>query len=84
MNLLWTTSSVRGRFESTGVVSQQTCRELGLVGLAARACGLELDARRQFPTGVYQSTALPVATHPTEVARQAAEAGALHEGEVAG
>ena len=63
-NLLWTTSSVRSRFENTGAVSQQTCRDLGLVGVAARACGLERDVRHEFPAGIYQFFQIPVSTYP--------------------
>jgi Ni,Fe-hydrogenase III large subunit len=65
VNLLWNTSSVRSRFENTGTVSQQTCHELGLVGLAARACGIEHDVRHEFPTGIYQFFQIPVSTYPS-------------------
>ena len=65
VNLLWNTSSVRSRFENTGTISQQTCQELGLVGLAARACGIERDVRHEFPTGIYQFFQIPVSTYPS-------------------
>jgi len=64
-NILWNTSSVRSRFENTGSVSPQTCRELGLVGVAARACGIERDARHEFPVGIYQFFQIPVSTYPS-------------------
>ncbi len=64
-NLLWNTSSVRSRFENTGAISPQTCRELGLVGVAARACGVERDVRQEFPTGIYQFFQIPVSTYPS-------------------
>lgn len=59
-NLLWETASVMARFENTGVVSGALAAELGLVGPAARACGREIDARRDFPSGIYRFAQLPV------------------------
>jgi Ni,Fe-hydrogenase III large subunit len=62
INLLWETSSVMARFEGTGIVSMQSAIELGLVGPAARACGLDMDARRDHPSGIYQFSHIPVST----------------------
>ena len=64
-NLLWDTPSVQARFENTGPVSEQTCAKLGLVGPAARACGISRDVRRDFPWGIYQLAHIPVATADT-------------------
>jgi Ni,Fe-hydrogenase III large subunit len=50
------------RFEETGRVSGSVCEELGLVGPAARACGVERDVRRQFPWGIFQFSQIPVST----------------------
>lgn len=65
IELLWNTSSVRARFENAGPVSRQTALDLGLVGVAARACGLERDVRHEFPHGMYQFAQIPVSTFPT-------------------
>ena len=65
VNLLWNTSSVRSRFENSGTVSQQTCHDLGLVGVAARACGIERDVRHEFPAGIYQFFQIPVSSYPS-------------------
>jgi Ni,Fe-hydrogenase III large subunit len=46
-------ASVRGRLDGTGVVSTEACRDLGLVGVAARACGIPLDSRVDHPAGWY-------------------------------
>ena len=62
MHLLWETPSVMGRFENTGVVSLETATDLGLVGPAARACGREIDVRRDFPSGIYRFAQLPIST----------------------
>ncbi|MBI3270264.1 MAG: NADH-quinone oxidoreductase subunit C [Planctomycetes bacterium] len=62
VELLWNSPSVQARFEETGTVSREVALELGLVGPAARACGVERDVRQTFPSGIYQFTQLPVAT----------------------
>jgi Ni,Fe-hydrogenase III large subunit len=65
VDLLWNASSVRSRFENTGAISMETCHDLGLVGVAARACGVERDVRHEFPTGIYQFFQIPVSTYPS-------------------
>jgi Ni,Fe-hydrogenase III large subunit len=62
VNLLWNTSSVMARFETTGALSAETAQSIGLVGPAARACGLERDVRQDFPLGIYPYYQVPVAT----------------------
>ncbi len=64
-NLLWSTSSVRARFENAGPVSRKTCSDLGLVGPVARACGVEQDVRHEFPFGIYRFFQVPVSTFHT-------------------
>src|SRR5450759_2642771 len=61
-NLLWDSASVQARFEGTGAVSPVDCRALGMVGPAARACGVEGDARQDFPSGIYRFAQIPVST----------------------
>ena len=63
--LLWETPSVMARFENTGTVSPELAVELGLVGPAARACGRELDVRRDFPSGIYRFAQLPLSAVDT-------------------
>ncbi len=60
--LLWSTPSVVARFENTGVLSAELCRQLGLVGPAARACGIEHDVRQTFPSGIYRFFHIPIST----------------------
>jgi Ni,Fe-hydrogenase III large subunit len=57
--LLWNAPSVQARFEDTGTISSQTCRALGLVGPAARACGIERDIRQDFPSGIFRFAQIP-------------------------
>lgn len=64
-HLLWETPSVMARFENTGVVSKEIADRLGLVGLAARASGREIDVRRDFPSGIYRFAQLPLSAVDT-------------------
>ena len=69
IELLWGAASVMNRFEAAGHVDEGQAREIGLVGVAARACGISLDTRRDHPFG-------PYAEHPIEVSL--AESGNVH------
>lgn len=62
VELLWSTPSVMARFDQTGIVSRPMAEEIGLVGVAARACGLERDVRREFPFGIFRFAQIPVST----------------------
>jgi len=64
-DLLWDSPSVQARFEDTGAVSYEACAALGMVGPAARACGLECDVRQDFPAGIYRFAQVPVSTWTT-------------------
>lgn len=63
--LLWDSASIQARFDGTGAVSEATARALGLVGPAARACGLEYDARHDFPAGIFRFAHVPIVTWST-------------------
>lgn len=60
VDLLWDTPSVMARFENTGTVSPAMAEDLGLVGPAARACGIVRDTRFDFPSGIFQFGQIPV------------------------
>lgn len=47
--IMFDSASVGQRMEGTGALDAETARELGLVGVAARACGLSRDARFHAP-----------------------------------
>jgi Ni,Fe-hydrogenase III large subunit len=64
-SLLWDSGSVQARFEGTGIVTKEDCISLGMVGPAARACGLEKDIRQDFPSGIYRFVQVPVSTWQT-------------------
>ena len=65
VELLWNSASVQARFEGTGVVSSEVAGALGLVGVAARACGLERDVRHDHPSGVFRMAHIPVSVWDT-------------------
>jgi len=60
--LLWNTPSVLARFEETGVINRNQAERLGLVGPTARASGLEIDVRVDFPFGAYRDFPMPLST----------------------
>ncbi len=51
----WTlsTSSVLDRLETTGILLEKDARQLGVVGIAARASGIGRDLRRDHPHLIY-------------------------------
>lgn len=61
---LWDAASVRARFENVGTVFPKQAMELGLVGPAARACGLVRDVRYDHPAGWHRMAQAPVAVWP--------------------
>jgi Ni,Fe-hydrogenase III large subunit len=61
--LMFTAPSVLSRMEGTGTLTADLAREIGLVGVAARACGLPCDARTQLPYSLYRFDSLPTATY---------------------
>lgn len=54
VGLLWKSSSVRARFEHTGILAREMATDLGVVGPAARASGIDRDSRRDFPGPTYR------------------------------
>lgn len=65
LDLLWNSPSVMARFEETGGLSGETCQAIGLVGVAARACGVTRDVRFEYPTGIHRFSSIPIATWNT-------------------
>lgn len=61
---LWDAASVRARFENVGTVFPKQAAELGLVGPAARACGIVRDVRYDHPAGWHRVAQAPVAVWP--------------------
>jgi Ni,Fe-hydrogenase III large subunit len=60
VELLFTQTSLLSRFEGTGLLTKDTAEQLGMVGPAARASGLDRDVRRDHPLGLYRFFHIPV------------------------
>lgn len=58
VELLLGAPSVQARFEHVGVVRAEDAAAAGLVGLARRACGTAVDARRNHAVGAYRGISL--------------------------
>jgi Ni,Fe-hydrogenase III large subunit len=58
VELLWGAASVLNRFEAAGPLDPIQAREIGLVGIPARGCGLDQDVRRDHPFGPYREHAI--------------------------
>jgi Ni,Fe-hydrogenase III large subunit len=48
-----------------GALLPETCEALGLVGVAARACGVPRDVRHEHPSGIYRFAQIPVSSWNT-------------------
>jgi Ni,Fe-hydrogenase III large subunit len=59
---MFRTPSVLARMEGVGALSTETARQIGLVGPAARACGVDIDVRRDQPYSIYRFSHIPVCT----------------------
>lgn len=57
LGLMFDSPSVLDRLENTGAVPYETAKEIGLVGVAARAGGLRRDIRKSHPYGWYRTAA---------------------------
>ena len=65
IDLLWNTQSAMARFEDTGPLPRNIAADLGIVGPAARASGLERDVRRDQPSGIFCFSHIPGSTCDT-------------------
>jgi Ni,Fe-hydrogenase III large subunit/Ni,Fe-hydrogenase III component G len=54
ISLLIDAGSFTDRVDATGILTQQAARDLGIVGMAARASGLDTDFRRDHPHDAYE------------------------------
>ena len=59
-------SLVAERFTGTAVLTERQARDLGTLGYVARASGLDVDARRDHPTGVLADTEADVPEVPVQ------------------
>jgi len=60
VELIRSNSGTRDRLETTGVLTPQVARDLGIVGIAGRASGFDHDLRRDFPHDFYDQVRFSV------------------------
>ena len=65
VELLWNKPSVMARLEETEAIERDVAEALGMVGPAARACGLARDVRQDHPSGIFRFAHVPVSTWGT-------------------
>lgn len=56
--ILESSDSTRDRLERTGILRPEKARDLGIVGVAGRASGIDRDVRRDHPYAAYDSVAV--------------------------
>lgn len=61
-SLFFGASSVLSRLESTGILPTALAKEIGVVGMTARASHLSRDVRTDYPFGIYKIHPLPLVT----------------------
>jgi Ni,Fe-hydrogenase III large subunit len=72
MDVFFDSPSCLARLERTGTVSRSVAEILGLVGVAGRASGLDMDARRDFPIpGLEGELQLPAVENDGDVLSRA-------------
>jgi Ni,Fe-hydrogenase III large subunit/Ni,Fe-hydrogenase III component G len=54
IELIRTSESTRDRLERTGILTPDKARDLGVVGVAGRASGIDRDVRRDHPYAAYR------------------------------
>lgn len=60
MRIVETSDSTRDRLERTGILRPDKARDLGIVGVAGRASGVDRDVRRDHPYAAYDSVSFRV------------------------
>jgi Ni,Fe-hydrogenase III large subunit/NADH:ubiquinone oxidoreductase subunit C len=63
VQLIEGSSSTLERLEQTGVLRPEVARDLGVVGLAGRASGIDRDLRRDFPHAAYDQVKVKIAVY---------------------
>jgi Ni,Fe-hydrogenase III large subunit/Ni,Fe-hydrogenase III component G len=60
MRMIEASDSTRDRLERTGILRPDVAKDLGIVGVAGRASGVDRDVRRDHPYAAYHSVPLRV------------------------
>jgi len=65
VELIRANSGTRDRLETTGVLTPETARSLGVVGIPGRASGFDHDLRRDFPHDFYDQVRFKIPVFQT-------------------
>jgi Ni,Fe-hydrogenase III large subunit/Ni,Fe-hydrogenase III component G len=60
IRLIYSSDSTRDRLEHTGILRAEKAKDLGIVGVAGRASGIDLDVRRDHPYAAYRDFSFKV------------------------
>lgn len=63
MGLLYDNSAFLDRVDHTGILSHRAALDLGVVGVAARSSGVNMDMRRDYPYSIYKKLKFTVPIH---------------------
>lgn len=63
MAMLYDNSAFLDRVNGTGIVTKHAALDLGVVGVAARASGIDTDMRRDHPYSIYNDVKFAVPVH---------------------
>jgi len=58
--LFFSSTSTMERLDGCGVLEKKIAKEIGVVGLVARATGIHCDSRFNFPSGIFNFTQIPI------------------------
>jgi Ni,Fe-hydrogenase III large subunit/Ni,Fe-hydrogenase III component G len=63
VEILYTNNAFLDRVNTTGILPRQAAQDLAVVGVAARASGVDGDMRRDFPYAAYQDLDFKIPVH---------------------
>lgn len=63
ISLMLNTTSVLNRLEGIGKISTIQAKDIGLVGIPARACGLKIDTRKTHSSNIYNKIPIEISNH---------------------
>jgi Ni,Fe-hydrogenase III large subunit/Ni,Fe-hydrogenase III component G len=81
LELVLSSTSTIDRLEATGILAPQIAKDLGIVGVAGRASGGDMDVRRDHPYAAYDQVKfqVPVYTNGDVLHRLKVRADEVHE-----
>jgi Ni,Fe-hydrogenase III large subunit/Ni,Fe-hydrogenase III component G len=65
VELCWNNSMLRDRLRGTGLLTERTARDHGVLGIVARASGIGRDVRKDHPFAAYDRLKFAISIHDT-------------------